>query len=341
MKLFEEAYQAHKAVKLEPAFEQSLGSPAMPITSVGKTSATYNFGFPAEEDFFPTLTKPVKLLRSSYDVVHTSSGYGGGVAALQMACTSPAECLPESGLGKCPAQYLLDASNLFNLLPSTLPEPKRMMIEYGGHRLVSHIRLDNIGSAVAEHHANPHHFGTYGNRAEVHMAANQIWGLVTALRGLHHPLSTPMVQHNDLKPKPENILIWNRQRGSNGSTSQTLKTYASTIRTLHHPPSSEVIAKHRDRKPENTHLREQQENDGSAAKTLETSRNCTDSFSVLDLLVLAEMVSTYVFWTCNNMIMPVSTLCRSSTSHFGCGLEFKLKLRNMAEYSACRGTWSL
>ncbi|KAK1749629.1 hypothetical protein QBC47DRAFT_465455 [Echria macrotheca] len=305
----------------------------MPITFVEKTSATYNFGFPAEDNFFPRLRKPVELLCGSHDVVVIGSGYGGGVTASRMARTGTAVGLRDSGLEKWPGEYLLDP---FKPLPLESSELERTMIEHGGHMLVSHIRLHNIGSAVAEHRSNPHPFGTYGNRAEEHMAANQIWGLITALRDLHHPLLTPMPQHED--PKPENIIIWSRQQGRDSSTSRTLKTYASTIRTLHHPPSSEVISGHRDRKPGNTHWREQQENDGSAAKTLETSRNRTGSFSVLGLLVLADMVSAYVFWTWNNMAMTVSTLCLCFTSHFGSGPEFKLKLRNMAEFSTCTGT---
>lgn len=46
---------------------------------------------------FPRLSKPVELLRPSYDVVVIGSGYGGGVAASRMARGGQSVCLLERG----------------------------------------------------------------------------------------------------------------------------------------------------------------------------------------------------------------------------------------------------
>jgi choline dehydrogenase-like flavoprotein len=57
------------------------------------------------ERAFPRLSKPVELLRSSYDVVVIGSGYGGGVAASRMARTGQSVCLLERGREKWPGEY--------------------------------------------------------------------------------------------------------------------------------------------------------------------------------------------------------------------------------------------
>lgn len=57
------------------------------------------------ERAFPRLSKPVELLRSSYDVVVIGSGYGGGVAASRMARTGQSVCVLERGREKWPGEY--------------------------------------------------------------------------------------------------------------------------------------------------------------------------------------------------------------------------------------------
>ncbi|KAL2163083.1 hypothetical protein VTH06DRAFT_6919 [Thermothelomyces fergusii] len=54
---------------------------------------------------FPRLSKPVELLRSTYDVVVIGSGYGGGVAASRMARTGQSVCVLERGREKWPGEY--------------------------------------------------------------------------------------------------------------------------------------------------------------------------------------------------------------------------------------------
>ena len=46
---------------------------------------------------FPRISRPVELLRHSYDVVVIGSGYGGGVAASRMARGRQTVCVLEKG----------------------------------------------------------------------------------------------------------------------------------------------------------------------------------------------------------------------------------------------------
>lgn len=54
---------------------------------------------------FPRISRPVELLRSSYDCVVVGSGYGGAVAASRMARTGETVCVLERGKEKWPGEY--------------------------------------------------------------------------------------------------------------------------------------------------------------------------------------------------------------------------------------------
>jgi hypothetical protein len=54
---------------------------------------------------FPRISKPVELMRNSYDCVVIGSGYGGGIAASRMARTGQSVCLLERGSEKWPGEY--------------------------------------------------------------------------------------------------------------------------------------------------------------------------------------------------------------------------------------------
>ena len=54
---------------------------------------------------FPRISRPLELLRPSYDVVVIGSGYGGGVAASRMARGRQSVCLLELGKEKWPGEY--------------------------------------------------------------------------------------------------------------------------------------------------------------------------------------------------------------------------------------------
>lgn len=57
------------------------------------------------EHQFPRISRPVELLRGSYDCVVIGSGYGGGVAASRMARTGESVCVLERGREKWPGEY--------------------------------------------------------------------------------------------------------------------------------------------------------------------------------------------------------------------------------------------
>ncbi|KAH6607097.1 cholesterol oxidase [Trichoderma cornu-damae] len=54
---------------------------------------------------FPRISKPVELLRNSYDCVVIGSGYGGSIAASRMARAGQSVCLLERGEEKWPGEY--------------------------------------------------------------------------------------------------------------------------------------------------------------------------------------------------------------------------------------------
>lgn len=76
------------------------------------------------ETKFPRLSRPVELLRNSYDTVVIGSGYGGGVAASRMARAGQSVCLLERGQEKWPGEYpsgFLDAMKEFHVSGNFAP----------------------------------------------------------------------------------------------------------------------------------------------------------------------------------------------------------------------------
>jgi choline dehydrogenase-like flavoprotein len=67
---------------------------------------------------FPRISRPVELLRNSYDCVVIGSGYGGGVAASRMARSGQSVCLLERGQERWPGEYptgFIDAMKQFHV----------------------------------------------------------------------------------------------------------------------------------------------------------------------------------------------------------------------------------
>ena len=54
---------------------------------------------------FPRISRPVELMRSSYDCLVIGSGYGGSIAASRMARAGQSVCLLERGREKWPGEY--------------------------------------------------------------------------------------------------------------------------------------------------------------------------------------------------------------------------------------------
>ncbi|KAI1414570.1 FAD/NAD(P)-binding domain-containing protein [Hypoxylon sp. FL1857] len=75
----------------------------------GPRSRTYarirSFGDDPKTAQFPRISKPMELMRHSYDCVVIGSGYGGGVAASRMARARESVCLLERGKERWPGEY--------------------------------------------------------------------------------------------------------------------------------------------------------------------------------------------------------------------------------------------
>ncbi|RFU75515.1 cholesterol oxidase [Trichoderma arundinaceum] len=73
---------------------------------------------------FPRISKPIELLRNSYDCVVIGSGYGGSVAASRMARAGESVCLLERGEEKWPGEYptsTIEAMKQFRLTGDFTP----------------------------------------------------------------------------------------------------------------------------------------------------------------------------------------------------------------------------
>jgi hypothetical protein len=85
---------------------QSEASP-LRIKSDGNTST---------EPKHPRISRPVALMRSSYDCVVIGSGYGGGVAASRMARSGQSVCVLERGKERWPGEYPKDTNEVLDQL---------------------------------------------------------------------------------------------------------------------------------------------------------------------------------------------------------------------------------
>jgi hypothetical protein len=70
-----------------------------------------SWGEDASKPAFPRLSKPVELMRGSYDCVVIGSGYGGGVAAARMARAGETVCVLERGKERWPGEYPSDTGD--------------------------------------------------------------------------------------------------------------------------------------------------------------------------------------------------------------------------------------
>lgn len=94
---------------------------------------------------FPRISRPVELLRNSYDTVVIGSGYGGGVAASRMARAGQSVCLLERGKERWPGEYLsgfIDAMKQFHVSGNFAPHFfKGMPVEGGDPTGLYHLIL--------------------------------------------------------------------------------------------------------------------------------------------------------------------------------------------------------
>jgi hypothetical protein len=115
------------------------GDSSHPVTTGGpqsKDQAKVESSMPGiSHARFPRISRPVELLRTSYDVVVIGSGYGGGVAASRMARGRQSVCLLERGKEKWPGEYpteLDDAMKEFHVSGDFTPgQTKGKRVEGG------------------------------------------------------------------------------------------------------------------------------------------------------------------------------------------------------------------
>ncbi|GKT78487.1 glucose-methanol-choline oxidoreductase [Colletotrichum tofieldiae] len=91
------------------SYEESLESPygaaaTEPFEGYDKTGGTFD----PVTGTYPRISRPVELIRPSYDVVVIGSGYGGAVAASRMARGQKKVCLLERGKEKWPGEFPSD-----------------------------------------------------------------------------------------------------------------------------------------------------------------------------------------------------------------------------------------
>jgi len=134
--------------------QSSKPSPSCDVHAKGsyaqRKRRTYAPGTPEKK--FPRLSKPVELLRTSYDVVVVGSGYGGGVAASRMARTGLSVCVLERGRERWPGEYperSLDAFSELHCSGVFAPGPlKGLPVEGGDPTGMYHLIMGRGQSAV-------------------------------------------------------------------------------------------------------------------------------------------------------------------------------------------------
>lgn len=85
-------------------------------------------------EVFPRISKPVELLRNSYDVVVIGSGYGGGIAASRMARAGQTLCVLERGKERWPGEYpvkTMDAIEELHVSGTVAPGILKKQVEKG------------------------------------------------------------------------------------------------------------------------------------------------------------------------------------------------------------------
>ncbi|CAK7209459.1 hypothetical protein SBRCBS47491_000450 [Sporothrix bragantina] len=104
---------------------------------------------------FPRISRPVELMRSSYDVVVIGSGYGGGVAASRMARAGQSVCLLELGRERWPGEYPVSTADACSevhcsgdLQPSDLSSTMGFPVSEGRPTGMYHLILGRGQNAV-------------------------------------------------------------------------------------------------------------------------------------------------------------------------------------------------
>lgn len=70
-----------------------------------------SWGKSSSSSAYPRLSKPLELMRNSYDCVVIGSGYGGGVAASRMARANQSVCVLERGKERWPGEFPVETGD--------------------------------------------------------------------------------------------------------------------------------------------------------------------------------------------------------------------------------------
>ncbi|KAI0124211.1 glucose-methanol-choline oxidoreductase [Xylariales sp. AK1849] len=90
----------------------SIGSHENEANGPGRTYARVrSWGKDSSSAAYPRISKPLELMRSSYDCVVIGSGYGGGVAASRMSRANQSVCVLERGKERWPGEFPNDAGD--------------------------------------------------------------------------------------------------------------------------------------------------------------------------------------------------------------------------------------
>ncbi len=97
-----------------PAAGAEAGSRPFDYDAGGPQSRAHSTARPIVDDSdqktYPRISRPVELMRGSYDCVVIGSGYGGAVAASRMARAGQSVCVLELGKERWPGEYPVSAT---------------------------------------------------------------------------------------------------------------------------------------------------------------------------------------------------------------------------------------
>jgi hypothetical protein len=138
---------SHRIPSLRPHENEARGP------GVSRISARVrSWGTGSSTASYPRLSKPLELMRSSYDCVVIGSGYGGGVAASRMARTNQSVCVLERGKERWPGEFPSEVDDTLDqfhysgeFAPGWLP---KKLVEGGDPTGMYHMIFGNGQNAV-------------------------------------------------------------------------------------------------------------------------------------------------------------------------------------------------
>lgn len=147
----------------EPSQGAHLGHGSHRIHSIGRHeneasgpgrsyARVQSWGKSSSSSAYPRLSKPLELMRNSYDCVVIGSGYGGGVAASRMARAGQSVCVLERGKERWPGEFPVETGDALDQVhysgefaPGWLP---KKLVNGGDPTAMYHLIFGNGQNAV-------------------------------------------------------------------------------------------------------------------------------------------------------------------------------------------------